>query len=165
MTPPRWHLVYTKPREERRALEHLRRQDYECYLPERPVERMRDGHRCIVTEPLFPRYLFIRLAPGTSNWLPIRSTRGVSTIVRFGNRFPALPDEDIEALRQGEVAVRPLFETGARLVAVEGPFAGVQTLYLEPDGDTRVRVLLEILGSEQRVSLPLAGLRAVGASG
>ena len=152
MTPPRWHLVYTKPREERRALEHLRRQDYECYLPERPVERMRDGHRCIVTEPLFPRYLFIRLAPGTSNWLPIRSTRGVSTIVRFGNR-------------QGEVAVRPLFETGARLVAVEGPFAGVQTLYLEPDGDTRVRVLLEILGSEQRVSLPLAGLRAVGASG
>jgi transcriptional antiterminator RfaH len=30
---PRWHVVYTKPRQEAIALTQLERQGYPCYLP------------------------------------------------------------------------------------------------------------------------------------
>ena len=55
-----WYLVHTKPRQEDIALSNLLRQDYECYLPTLPVEKLRKGGLALVEEPLFPRYLFIR---------------------------------------------------------------------------------------------------------
>jgi transcriptional antiterminator RfaH len=56
-----WHLVHTKPRLEETALVNLERQGYECYLPTLKVEKIRRGKAAIVSEALFPRYLFVRL--------------------------------------------------------------------------------------------------------
>ena len=39
-----------------------------------------------VVEPVFPRYLFVRLDFGVTNLAPIRSTLGVSDLVRFGEQ-------------------------------------------------------------------------------
>src|SRR4051812_8030711 len=84
--PMHWYLVHTKPRQERVALENLERQGFQCYLPTLPSERLRQGLLALSLEPLFPRYLFIRLGEGGSarSWMPIRSTRGVSRLVSFG---------------------------------------------------------------------------------
>jgi transcriptional antiterminator RfaH len=155
----RWYVVHTKPREERRALEHLERQQYRCYLPDRPVERLRQGRRIEATEPLFARYLFIRLDNSNSSWLPIRSTRGVSRMVQFGERFPALPEGLVETLQEARQKTRELFAVGERVVARSGPFSGVEAVYLEPDGDRRVMVLMEILGRDHKLSLPALDLR------
>jgi transcriptional antiterminator RfaH len=78
-----WYLIHTKPRQELRALENLQRQGYECYLPLLPTEKIQQKLVAIVDEPLFPRYLFIRLDSSQSgkSWTPIRSTLGVSKLV------------------------------------------------------------------------------------
>lgn len=59
-----WYLVHTKPKQEKYALENLQRQGYECYLPLLLSERIRQGILMVTDEPLFPRYLFIRLGQG-----------------------------------------------------------------------------------------------------
>src|SRR5690349_22309924 len=95
----RWYLIHCKPREEKRALENLERQQFECFYPVRTRERLREGRLYRTCEALFPGYLFIHLDRLHDNWYPIRSTRGVSQIVRF-NEYP-LPVRDalIEDMR------------------------------------------------------------------
>ena len=56
-----WYLVHTKPRQEKCALDNLQRQGYQCYLPTRPSEKLRQRLLTLADEPLFPRYLFIQL--------------------------------------------------------------------------------------------------------
>jgi transcriptional antiterminator RfaH len=80
----KWHVIHTKVREEFRALENLQAQGFEVFLPICQVQKKQQGKIQLATEPLFPRYLFIRLSDVTSNWFPIRSTRGVSQLLRFG---------------------------------------------------------------------------------
>ena len=70
-----WYLLYSKPRQEGVAVENLKRQGYETYLPLVRTRRRRQGQYVSLVEPMFPRYLFIHLSDQTDNWGPIRSTR------------------------------------------------------------------------------------------
>jgi transcriptional antiterminator RfaH len=71
----KWYLLYTKPRQEKLALQHLQNQAYEAYLPLVQVEKIRQGVRGLAEEALFPRYLFVQLdEAGSQSWAPIRST-------------------------------------------------------------------------------------------
>ena len=68
-----WYAIHTKPRQEDLAAEHLRGQEFEIYLPMiKQARRFRQKWRDTI-EPLFPRYLFIRLDLGRDNVSPIRS--------------------------------------------------------------------------------------------
>lgn len=95
-----WHLVHTKPRQGKCALHNLHRQGYQCYLPTIPSEKLRQGLPTVADEPLFSRYLFIRLGQGDSakSWAPIRSTKGVSRLVSFGIELARIDDALIELL-------------------------------------------------------------------
>lgn len=125
-----WYLVHTKPRQEKCALENLQRQGYKCYLPSIPFEKLRQGLIVVADEPLFPRYLFIRLGQGDSakSWAPIRSTRGVSRLVSFGIEPARVDDGLIKLLRTQEASVQidpeRLFKAGERVRLTEAPFAG-----------------------------------------
>jgi len=161
----RWYLVHTKPRQERTALQNLGRQGYECYLPLFRVERLRKGALAVMEEPLFPRYLFIRLGMGDSSksWGPIRSTKGVSRLVSFGVEPAKLDDELIELLQAKEVLVQfepeRLFKCGERVCLTEAPFAGIEGVYQMADGERRAMVLIDILSKPVAVLASLAGLR------
>src|SRR4051812_40436326 len=120
-----WYVLQTKPKQEFRAAEHLGNQNYVYFLPTLQKETVQRGRLKSVTEPLFPRYLFIRLDAANDHWAPVRSTRGVSKFVAFGERLATLPDQNVEALQQASTVVqRHLFEPGARVTIAEGPFAG-----------------------------------------
>ncbi|MDC0237535.1 transcriptional activator RfaH, partial [Gammaproteobacteria bacterium] len=89
----KWYVVRTKPRSEYRAKRELSNQGYESYLPEMQISRLIRGRESTVTEPLFSRYLFVRLSRVDSRWTSIRSTRGVEGVVAFGDGEP-LPVSD-----------------------------------------------------------------------
>lgn len=160
-----WYLVHTKPRQEKYALQNLEQQGYQCYLPTIPSEIFRHGTLTVKVEPLFPRYVFIRLGHGESakSWAPIRSTRGVSRLVSFGVD-PAKIDENlIELLRTKEafIQVKParLFKPGERVHLTEGSFAGIEGIYQMSDGERRVMVLIELLSRPIAVQMDVAHLR------
>jgi transcriptional antiterminator RfaH len=150
-----WYVVYTKPRQEARAVENLRNQGFVCFLPTLVVERLRGGRRVELMEALFPRYLFVRLEIGRSNWAKIRSTRGVVRLVEFGGVTVRIPSSLVETLAEQPSQLKELL--------IDGPFVGIETvvqrLYKTPDGDTRVIVLMNLLARPQQISLPVSVVR------
>jgi transcriptional antiterminator RfaH len=158
----RWYLLHCKPRQDGRAIENLQRQGFECFGPARPVERLRDGRRCSVMEPLFPGYLFIHLDPNNDNWGALRSTRGVDQIVRF-NEYP-LPIRnelisDIRSRLAQSIVEEPYLKPGERVRITGGPFAQLEAIFVANDGDQRVILLLNILAKDQQLSFPLQSVR------
>ena len=162
-----WYLVFSKPRQERLALENLARQGYEAYLP-LMRHRRRRGRRWVPTvEPMFPRYLFIHLDTLHDNWAPIRSTIGVSTLVRFGQEPARVPDALIACFREREDEngiqriPPPDFRPGDRVRIVDGPFAGYEAIFRARTGKERVEILLRIAGSATRIQLAPGALEPV----
>jgi transcriptional antiterminator RfaH len=154
-----WYLVFTKPRQEQKADHHLREQAFETYLPYCRAQRVRGGRRVAVSEPLFPGYLFIRLDTCSDNWAPIRSTPGVSRLVRFGPAPAPVPDACVALLRQHEdesglhaIGSAPL-NKGDKVHVLSGPFAGLEAVYLEPRGQDRAMILLNVLGGLKPVEM------------
>ena len=162
-----WYLIHTKIRQEQCALQNLERQGYECYLPQIQAEKkMRRGTLALHVEPLFPRYLFIRLGQGLAaqSWAPIRSTTGVSRLVTFGNVPAKIDDGLVELIRAqtgGANAVRPQFEPGQPILITQGPFAGLEAVYQMSDGESRVMVLLSILSKNVKLALAPGSIRRV----
>ena len=160
-----WYLVHTKPKQEKCALENLRRQGYQCYLPIIPSEMLRQGGVVISDEPLFPRYLFIRLGQcgSAKSWAPIRSTRGVSRLVCFGTEPARVSEKLIELLKvqeaSAQVEPKRFFGAGERVRLTEAPFSGVEGVYQVADGERRVMVLIEILGRSVAVGVAPTSLR------
>ena len=158
-----WYVVHTKPRQEACAQENLARQGYDCFLPMMTVQKIRRGKWVEEAECLFRRYLFIRLIAGQSNFAPIRSTRGVSGLVRFGTTPAVVPDAVVEALRTMPLQDRPMFNAGDAVTITAGAFAGVAAEFVAlkqmPDGEMRALVLLELLSKMQKIAVPASALR------
>ena len=154
-----WYLVYAKPRQEKTAVENLLRQNYEVYFPQISLWRTRRANRRLVIEPLFPRYLFIRLDSQTDNWAPIRSTLGVTSLVRFGTEPARVPDELVEFLQSRQNAeglhewAEPKLAIGDHVRVAEGPLAGYEGVLIAKSGRERVTLLLHMLGSQVRAQL------------
>jgi len=145
-----WYVIQTKPRQEHVALENLLRQGYESYLPMMRREKMRSGRLLESIEPMFSRYMFIRLGMSLADrsWGPIRSTIGVSQLVRFGGQPAAVRDDVIDCIRQAEqsLPVDKAFQKGDALVVADGPFKGLTAVFELKDANERAMVFLDLLG-------------------
>lgn len=155
-----WYAIHSRPRQEERALENLQRQGFEAWLPMLTVEKVLRSKLVQVVEPMFSRYLFIRLDTEQTNWSPIRSTLGVSKLVSFGNRPAVVADELIEALQQlPEQAPQRLLQPGQQVKIVSGPLRGIDGIYQQPDGELRALVLIEMLNKQHRIVTDMQDLR------
>ena len=153
-----WYLVHTKPRKERVAEQNLQRQSYEVYLPLIQQPRRQRSRWIEAIDPLFPRYLFVRLRPGYDNISSIRYTTGVRNLVRFTAEPTVVPDHIIESIKHAADPNTglyhpqgPLFEPGDKVIIDKGPLAGLGAIFLAETGQERVVILLEMLGRENRV--------------
>ena len=163
-----WYVLYTKPRQERCALDNLQCQGYECYFPTMPAEKLRLGKVGVVDQALFPRYLFIRLGQGPTaqSWTPIRSTKGVSRLVMFGTTPAKVDDALIALLRNQEALVQAepdrLFKPGERVRITAAPFIDIEGIYQMTDADQRVMVLIELMSKPVKIHLAPSEIQKVG---
>lgn len=163
-----WFLVRSKPRQEAVALTHLARQGYESYLPLFTTEKLVRRKPTVVQEPMFARYLFVRLDTSGQgqSWSPIRSTVGVSELVCFGSRPARVDAALIATLREREMAQQAnpdaLFNAGDSVRITEGAFAGLEAIYQMNDAEGRAMVLLDLLSKPVAMTIDAASLRKVG---
>jgi transcriptional antiterminator RfaH len=154
-----WYVIYTKPRQEQRAVENLNNQGYHCFLPTITVDKVKNNAVIPVKQALFGRYIFIELSASTSNWMPIRSTKGVSNLVSFANKPARVPTELITALQAAPVLVQHRFEAQQKLTIQSGAFAGMEAIFQRlvtaPDGEARALVLVELLHKQHTLALPV----------
>jgi transcriptional antiterminator RfaH len=157
-TEPHWYVIQTKPRQEAIAEANLNRQSFEVYYPQILEPRRCRGKWKESVQPLFPRYLFAHLNLTCDNIAPIRSTHGVTKMVKFGELIRPVPDGFIQQLQQAEDPLtglhKPdlsLFKKGDEVVIVSGPFSGQKGVFQATNGAERVVILLELLGRTNAV--------------
>ncbi len=158
----RWYAVHTHARAEEKARLNLSKQGYTAYLPRYRKVRRHARRFERVLAPLFPRYLFVRLDVERQRWRPIQSTFGVLHLVGHGSRPTAVPEAVIEELRgredaNGLVAMtrQPVFRKGAPVRVLGGPMADLLGIFECASDEQRVLILLELLGRQVKVRLPV----------
>jgi len=167
MNSLKWYVVQTKPRQEFRAKENLENQGFTVFLPTCLVQKLKNAQVVEELSPLFSRYLFVQLGEASMNWSPIRSTRGVHQLIRFGrSAFPAhVPQNLINQLQANTIVIkRDLFKQNEHVTISDGPFRGLEGIFQKlvetPSGEMRAIILLEFLGKSQEISIDPEVLKA-----
>ena len=146
-----WYLIKTKPRQERLAKQNLKNQGYEAFCPLAKI-----NNRLVV---LFPGYIFVQLNEKTQNLSPINSTKGVSHFVKFGWNFAKVPTSVIEFIKTNQdITTDKLknlnkFKPGDKVQISDGVFKNWVAIFKCYKPDERVILLLNLLGSEQSLSI------------
>lgn len=116
---------------------------------------------------MFPGYVFAKFNLKRSLDV-VHYAFGVAHVVHFGLFWPVVPNETVETLRAliGEEEVRevaPALKVGQEVEVAAGSFAGFQGIVtrIMPARD-RVAVLLDFLGRQTTVELPLHGITHEG---
>ena len=162
-----WYAVHTKPRQEATAEQNLRRQGFDIYFPKVLVRKLKRGKWVKVVEPLFPRYLFILVDPDQHSLAPVRSTLGVSDLVRFGQQLRPVPDAVIAFLRQAEDpethqhhADEWPHRSGDEVEVLEGPFKGFSAIFQAATSEDRALLLIDLLGRQNPVDVAMDEIAA-----
>ena len=149
-----WYLLQTKFKQENKAAHELQQQNISVFLPLYKLEKMVKGNKVVKEEPLFSRYLFAWLDFEDTNWTSIRSTRGISNFVAFGNGPVIVDQAIINELRQIDLLPKEAyFKIGEKVRVASGSLKGLNAIYQTADGSSRSYILLEFMQQNQYLSI------------
>ena len=166
-----WYVAHTAPRAEWLAVSSLREAGYEPLCLHYPA-RVSHGRRVReVLKPHFPRYVFLRSAPGMGLYAA-RMARGVAQLVGTGQGPLEVPTLVLDELRgkcdpfgrmvppTDGAADAPRLAPGQRARIVDGPLQGfIGTIAL--DGGREIRLWVELLGRRVETSLSRSAIAPV----
>jgi transcription antitermination factor NusG len=148
-----WYALYVKHRHEKKVARSLSGKAVHSFVPTFSKTH-RNGSQFDL--PLFPGYVFCRLDISTT--LPVVSTPGVFGIVSSGTVPGAIPEEEIEAVRQLLSSGLPLqptpyFAEGQEVAFNSGPLRGVHGQVLDASDDRWLVVSINMLKRSVAVKL------------
>jgi transcriptional antiterminator RfaH len=154
----RWYVVKSQPKQEVRAECNLRVWGIETFLP-----KIRELHTnpftglsSYVIRPLFPRYVFAQFEVG-SMLRRVCFTRGVHSVVNFGNGPTSVDDEIIELIQlrvceDGLVKLNNDLNEGDQVMIDNGPLRDMVGVFeYGIAGTDRVAILLTAISYQGRV--------------
>jgi len=154
-----WYLVKTKSRQENIAQKNLENQDYNVYCPFAEI-----NNKQVV---LFPGYIFIYLDNKSQDWSPIRSTKGVLHLVRFGLNYAKIPNNIIEFIKTNQLNTAEKlknlskFKVGDKVQITEGVFKNCIAIFKSYKPDERVVLLMNLVGQQQNITIKQGLLNAL----
>ena len=164
----RWYAIYTKSRHEKRIKEHLNQRSIESFLPlYEAVHRWKD-RRVTVSLPVFPGYLFVRIAL-SEHRLPVIAVPGVVSLVGTLSRPTPIADQEIEALqicsvRGYKMVPHPYLAPGGRVRVRKGPLADLEGVFLRHRGKTRLILSVKLIARSVAVEVDAADVTPVSAA-
>jgi transcriptional antiterminator RfaH len=150
--PVAWYCARTKPKHEHIAAANVvKKLGLEVFHPRLRIERATRRGMMRVVEPLFPCYIFVRCVL-EKRLDEIRHITGISSLVHFGQKIPAVPDTAIDELKQcfeseEIMAMGDGVNVGAEVTIVDGAFMGFSGMVVRTlSAGQRVQILLDFLG-------------------
>jgi transcription antitermination factor NusG len=161
---PHWYAAYTFPRHEKCVALQLQRRGFDHFLPlHQEVHRWKD-RRKIVELALFPGYVFVRMS--LKEKLGVLQTASVARLVSFQGRPAALPDAEIEALRNGlavnlRAEPHPYLELGRKVQITGGPMAGATGILVRRKQSFRVVLSIAMIQRSVAVEIDVRDIAPV----
>jgi transcription termination/antitermination protein NusG len=155
-----WYALQTFARHEKKVADQLQESAITSFLPlVSEVHRWSD-RRKIVQLPLFPCYVFARIAPASEAWRLVHRTTGVLSLVGAAGRAIAIPDKEIEDVRtlmnqHAACAPFPFLKEGRRVRIRGGALDGIEGVIAEINRDRSLVVSIQLI--QRSVAVRLAG--------
>lgn len=158
-----WFAVSTAPRHEKRVSELISGRNIETFLPLYRTERHWKKRPPVTLElPLFPSYVFVRVAHTSRG--RVLSTPGVLSFVGNGRHAIAIPDAEINALRNGigQYRAEPhvYFAVGEKVKIKAGPLSGFTGTLVRQKTGARVVLTIDAIMQGVAVEIDLADLES-----
>jgi transcription antitermination factor NusG len=160
----RWYAAYTYAKHEKRVAEQLTQRSLENFLPQYGSVRRWKDRRVKLELPLFPGYVFVRLA--LRERLRVLETPSVVRLVGFSGQPAALPDKEIEALRtcaaaQLHAEPHSYLTAGRRVRIKSGPLAELEGVLVRRKNGLRVVVSLDLIARSAAVEVDAADIERI----
>ncbi|SRR6266478_1273442 len=154
-----WYAAYTRAQHEKSVAAELGMREVEHFLPLYGSVRRWKDRRMQLELPLFPGYVFVRLA--LRDRLRVLQIPSVVRIVGFNGQPTALPDTEMEIMRSGlshslRAEPHPFLTVGRRVRIAGGPFAGLEGVLKRKKNSLRVVVTLEQIQRSVAVDVDIA---------
>ena len=161
-----WFLAQLRPNSGLIAERNLKRQGFQTFLPMEEATKQVRGKFAHTLRPLFPGYIFVSFNIAKGHWRVVNSTHGLSRLVSFGKDPAPVPADIVSQLMlrcdaSGKLLPPKLLNSGDEVRLSTGPFADFVATVESIAADRRVWVLLEIMGGQTRVAVPIDQLRPV----
>ncbi|MEL6863516.1 MAG: UpxY family transcription antiterminator [Bacteroidota bacterium] len=142
-----WYVIYTLSRHEKKIESYLKGKGFEVFLPMRKQLRQWSDRKKLIDIPLFPNYLFVETDP-TRFW-EVTSVPGVIKFVSIRKKPVPVSECIVNSIRQvmhrtSEVDNINL-QAGERVKLIQGPFAGLEGIYLRQANKQMLVIEIEIL--------------------
>ena len=159
-----WYAAYTSANHEKRVAQQLEWRSVEHFLPVYESVRRWKDRRVRLQLPLFPGYVFVRLA--LRDRLRVLAVPGVARLVGFNGHPTPVPAVDIEAIRASlagnrDVQPHPYVRCGQRVRVLSGPLAGFSGIVVRQKNRTRFVVSFDVLERSVAVEMDDSDLQAV----
>jgi transcription antitermination factor NusG len=145
---PHWYAAYTRANHEKGVIQQLEDRSMEGFLPLYESVRRWKDRRVRLQLPLFPGYVFVRLA--LRDRLRVLEIPSVVRLVGFDGQPTPLPVEDIATIRTCLSQRHPIHphrfvRRGQRVRVLSGPLKGLTGIVLRQKNRTRFVISLELL--------------------
>ncbi len=167
LSEARWVAVYTVARHEKAIARQFEERNIETFLPlYRSVHRWKDRKKEVELA-LFPSYVFVRISKNRK--LQILQVPGVVSIVSFNGELAALPEQEINALRNGldnqlYAEPCPYLRLGKRVRVFRGPMAGAEGILSRKKDRYRVVISVDVLMRSVAVEVDVTDLELIHSS-
>lgn len=173
-----WFVLLVVPQHEKIAAGALIGRGFKVKHPEiDSMQRVWRSRRQVlqrIRKPMFPGYLFVRFSflwPARFDWLTSRpitarsriaSAPGVMQFLKLGDDYAVISDQDmhrVDEIERGERELRNApkfahrFAVGELVRVNAGPFTGFSAEIRSLDAESRITILLSMLGRATRVQL------------
>lgn len=156
--PAAWYALYTRHQHEKIAAGSLLSRGVEVFLPLCEEIRAWSDRRKKLSVPLFPCYVFVRSRLNRRH--DILATPGVHDFVSFGRNPAAIPQAEMEHLRNAARLARiephPFLRYGDWVRVKVGPFQGVEGYLVRRKNQARLVLSVEILQKSASVEIDAA---------
>lgn len=163
-----WHAIYTRHQHEKVIARLLTEKGFEIFLPLYQTARRWKDRTKQLSLPLFPCYVFI--LGGMERRLDIVTTPGIHSFVTVGNRAAAIPQAEIEAIRQAVakgsgVEPHPFLKSGDWVRIKAGPLEGIEGILIRKKNSFRLVLSVELLQKSVAVEVDATMVERVSGRG
>jgi transcription antitermination factor NusG len=160
---PAWYVIYTRPRHERKVVDHLAELNIETFLPRIVTLRQWHDRKKYIEMPLFPSYVFVHLR-AEQDYFESLSHESILYYLRTGKKIASISTSTIDDVRMIVNNYRDIevstdnFLPGKKLSIKEGPFTGYSCEVVEYCGKKKIIVRVELLQRSVLVNLSVDSL-------
>jgi transcriptional antiterminator NusG len=157
-----WYAIQTRPRHEKKVAADLEEKGVATFLPLSAERRQWSDRYRVIHVPLFPRYVFVRIARSSDERVSVLRTLGVIEFVGMRGMGVPIPDSQIESIqtvvtREVPFSPHPFLTVGQQVRIREGSLDGLEGILTAVNGDQSLVVSIDII--QRSVAIRIAGYR------